>query len=177
MGEKIEVEGIFLREDYSELITESFAKRYFVDITHWITPFGYYDEFNQSIICSESFQDGTYITLGKMSYPGINKSSYYTISQFNMCKCRGIDIDLATPFNSYPDVPKELENFRPKYPMFRVGSHTEFKKLIPTFKEIQSKHWVIDELVSKCNDLTLDKTIGRIWRLKLALVRSLNRER
>jgi hypothetical protein len=174
MTEKIKVEGIFLRDDYSEIITESFAKRYYVDISRWITPFGYYDEFNQSIICDNSFQDGTYILLGKMSYPGNNKMSYYTILQFNMIKSRGLSLDIATEFNVYPDVPKILP-FSPKYPLFRVGSHTEFKNLLSEFKEIQSKHWTMDEVLSKLNNLTIDTTIGKIWGLKLALLRDLNR--
>lgn len=168
----LDIEGIFLRKDFSEVITESFAKQYAVNLDSWILPFGYYDEYNCSIISNGSFPDGTYVLLGKMNYPGADRGANYSIAQFNLLRSRGLEINFINKFRPYPNVPKELP-FCPKYPLFRVGDVSLFKKIKHEFLEIEKNYWTPDEINSKIKELKPDSELIKICSLKLALIRFL----
>lgn len=170
------INDIYLRKDYTEVITEQFAKRYDINLLKWIRPFGYYDQVNKSIISNNGIPDGTYIILGCITYPAYSGTCLYTIGQFNLAKSRGIDLTWATAFNNYPELPNNSE-IKPLFPLFRVAKHTKYKEALSYFIEIQNKEWTVDELKNKI--LETDKTIleNTMYRLRLAFQRNLIKEK
>jgi hypothetical protein len=171
------VEGIFLRSDYSEYISESFVKKYNVDLTTWIQPYGFFDEFSGTILHNKDLPDGTYIILGKVSYPGKSRMSKYIIGQFNLCKILGETLEILNKFSPYPNVPEELKsNLHPKFPMFKIGDASIFKTLKKPFNYIGESNLTVEELMDRINKISsTESTIKKIYSLKLALLRDLGR--
>ena len=169
----ITIDGHLLRNDFTEVITEKFAKKYCINLDNWILPFGYYDQCSEDIIYNNIIPDGSYILLGKVEYPGTKKLTYHTVCQFSGLKISGIDLTFVTPFNPYLDVPKVLK-LKPKFPLFKVGSTRDFKKL---------KKIILNDTDNYPNELVLyDKTCKlskntieyKVYALKLALLRYTN---
>lgn len=172
-----DIEGIFLRKDFSEYITESFAKKYNVNLTTWIQPFGFFDEFTGNILHNGNLPDGIYVILGKVSYPGEARLSKYCIGQFNLCKIFGDTVEILNKFNPYPNVPEAIKpNFKPKFPMFRLGDAKGFKILSKSFNYIASSNLTSDALMYKISKISnTESTIKKIYSLKLALLRDLEK--
>jgi len=170
------VDGIFLRPDYSEYITESFAKTYYIDLKNWISPYGFYNEFKGTILNNGGFPDGTYIILGKMQYPSKFRMSRHIIMQFNLCKVSGVDVHIYRPFNPYPDVPDALKaNLNPLYPMFKIDKAQAYKSIIPSFLEIADAELTMDELKDKIFKLPESSVVRRLYSLRLALLRDMEK--
>lgn len=175
MGHK--VEGVFLRPDYSEYIYESFAKRYYVDLQNYISPYGFFDETNGTILNNGDFPDGTYVILGKVQYPSKHRMSYHIITQFNLCRVRGVDIDILRPFNPYPDVPAALKNsLQTRFPMFMVGKAHAYKALMPGFLQVADSSLTRDELKDKIYKLPESSVVRKLYSLRLALLRDMERK-
>ena len=170
------VEGIFLRADYSEYISESFAKRYYIDLKNYIAPFGYFDQENGTLLNNGDLPDGTYVILGKMQYPSKYRMARHTIMQFNLCRVRGVDLDILRPFNPYPDVPDALKaNLRPKFPMFKIEQAHAYKALIPAFLQIADSELTKDELKDKIFKLPENSVVRKLYSLRLALLRDMEK--
>lgn len=170
------VEGIFLRPDYSEYITESFAKKYHVDLKNWISPYGYFKESEGTILNNGGFPDGTYIILGKVKYPSKYRMASHTIMQFNLARVRGADIDILRPFNPYPDVPEILKaNLFTAFPMFKIEQAHSYKAVIPAFLEIADSELTIDELKDKIFKLPESSVVRRLYSLRLAVLRDMEK--
>ena len=172
----IEVEGVFLHSNYTELISETFAKRYGVDLSKWIQPYGFFDHINESIISNGDLPAGTYVILGHVSYPGKTPLSYHKVFQFALCRSILDDLLLADPLSSYPDKPARLP-LAPKYPMFRVGDLNSFIKGKKVVKQLIAKHLTVDYLVDKIQILEKDTIESNIYRLRLALQREIDKEK
>jgi len=166
----IKISGYILRKDYTELITEKFAKKYNVNVTDWIFPFGYYEQYDGSVDCNGYLPDGTYILIGKVSYPGAGRFSYHIVTQFNFLLSRGVDLSFAIPFNAYTDLPKEIP-LAPKFPLFKVGDCEDFIKHRDKFTEIANTWLTKDEILSKLSKINIDSIEYKIYALKLALLR------
>lgn len=166
----IKISGYILRNDYTELITEKFAKKYNVNVTDWIFPFGYYDQYDGSVDCNGYIPDGTYILIGKVSYPGNGRFSYHIVTQFNLLLSRGIDLSFAMPFNTYTDLPKEIP-LAPKFPLFKVGDCLDFLKYKDKFIEIANTWLTKDEILSKLGKIDPSTIEYKVYALKLALLR------
>lgn len=171
----IEVEGLFLSLDHSTLITEKIAKKLFVNLDYWITPYGYYNQLTASIICNEYIPDGTYIILGKTSYPGEDRMSCHEVYQFMVAKNRGIDLILYKPLNKYPQLPTEIP-LNPYFPMYRIGDLKDYRKSVKIFKEIEGKYLTLDQLTNILNQYPLNTVEGKLYRLRLALEKFINKE-
>jgi len=170
------VDGTFLRPDYSEYISEAFVKRYHVDVKNWIAPFGYFDSATGGIIHNGDFPDGTYIIIGKVQYPGKFRMSSFSIMQFNLARVRGIDFDIAREFNPYPDLPEVLKaNLAPKFPMFKIEAAHAYKVLLKPFTEIADSHLTMDELKARIFELPETSAIRRLYSLRLAALRDLEK--
>lgn len=166
----IKINGYILRNDYSELITEKFAKKYNINTTEWIFPFGYYDQYDGSVDCNGYIPDGTYILIGKVSYPGNGRFSYHIVTQFNFLRSRGIDLDFIAPFNPYLDLPKEIP-LAPKFPLFKIGNCEDFILYKDRFLEIANTWLTKDEILNKLNKIDKTSVEYKIYALKLALLR------
>lgn len=171
----IKVEGIFLHKDYSNLITETFAKRFHVDLNHWIKPFGYYNQAEQSIICNRSLPDGVYVLLGSVSYPGKERMSCYTVYQFNICRSRGLDLSMYRPLNNYPNAP--AIPLSPVFPLFKVGNISDYKKAKTVYEGVIKNYLSIDSLIRIINNLDPNTLESKIYRLRLALQRQIDKEK
>lgn len=168
----IELEGIFLSPYYNLVITEKFAKRFCIDVKkHWIAPFGYYDHGNCSIISNNYFPDGVYICLGWAVYPGTTRPSNHIVGQFNLLKCRGIDVIAAGKFNNYPDLPKSIP-LRPVFPLFKVGELEEWKQAKKSYLS-SIKLLPLEQLEAMCIGIGIQSISGKIFNLKLALERAI----
>lgn len=171
----IEVEGIFLSQDFTDYITEKFAKRFCVDTKQWIQPFAYYDEANDSLISNGYVPDGTYALIGSVSYPGIERWSSHTVFQFNLLKIRGEDIVFAKRMNLYPDLPPEIP-LKPVFPIFRLGDHTQFREASKVFKDIGASHLTCQALTDKIVKLEDNSLESKIYRIRLAVQRRIEKE-
>jgi len=165
---------MYIRKDLEEIITEKFAKHYFVDLSKWIAPFGYYDEYSGSIRCREGFPDGTYAALGRVKYPGKRRFSYYTIYQFNVCRSRGIELRWANRFNPYPNVPNAI-NLQPAFPLIKVGELTDYISAKKAYQAVRVP-LTIDEIKSKIK-LSEDAVQAKVFKLRLALQREIDKEK
>ena len=173
----IEVEGIFLSLDYSDIITESFAKRFNVDLKQWIHPFCYFDEKNQSLISNKEVPDGTYILLGRISYPGEAKYTYHTTLQFNIVKIQGFNLIFARPLNGYLNMPKALLNsITPNFPLFKIGETSEYKKATGLYTKISKQHLTADSLKDIILKQEPNSIESKFYRIRLAIQRQIERE-
>jgi hypothetical protein len=168
--EPIKINGYILRNDYSELITEKFAKKYNVDITDWIFPFGYYNQYDGSVDCNGFIPDGTYVLIGKVSYPGKSRFSYHIITQFNFIQSAGVTLSFSSPFNGYPELPDTIP-LAPKFPIFKVGTCLDFIQFKDRFIEISNTWLTKDEIQSKLYKLDNSTIEYKVYALKLALLR------
>lgn len=169
------INGLFLRDDWTELITEKFSDKYSVNLTNWIIPYGYFNQYDGTITCNDFIPDGTYILLGKVSYPGKGRYSYHTVCQFNLCKSSGIDLIFLKPFHTYTDLPKEIP-LAPKFPLFRVGDTKEYKKIYKLFLQVSNEYLTERELNSKLTKLDKNTIEYKIYALRLALLNFLMTE-
>ena len=166
---QIQAEGIFLRADLQEFITETFAKRYDVNLENWIEPYAYWDQFNQSILSTrESVPDGTYVLFGKVIYPGDERMSYYHIYQFNVLKLRGADVQIASGFNDYPNPPARVP-IRPIFPIFKVDQCRSYEAAKRALKSRLSKPMHVRELENLIKESNTNSLENKLYRLRLAL--------
>jgi len=172
----ITIDGIFVSTDLSYLITEQFAKTYHIDLDSWITPFGYFDEYNQSIISNTHIPDGIYILLGWVNYPGSSRMSSHTIYQFNVIQSRGLDLILHKPLNKYHNLPKNLP-LSPKYPLFKVGDLPDYKEAKKAYSELHTQHLTLDNLKANIANIADQSSVkSKIYNLRLALQRRISSE-
>lgn len=169
------VEGIYLSLDYTHLITEKVAKTLFVDLNKWVAPYAYFDHGNKEIICNGHVPDGCYIILGKVSYPGKQRMSYHEVYQFQVAKNRGTDLYLYKPLNLYPELPKEVP-LAPLFPLYRVGSISEYKEAVEVIKQLEARYFSIDQLKDTILNYPIDTVQGKVFRLRLALERYIRKE-
>lgn len=173
----ITIEGIYLRSDFSEFITEKFAARYGVNLREgWIQPFGYYNQAFGSVICNDPIPDGTYLLVGKVEYPGSNPMTRHVVMQFNLVKSLGSDLKFAKQFNPYIDKPTAIP-LTPSFPMFKVGGHVEYNKVKSDFLTIDKEQLTTDEIKDRISKLASDSILAKIYSLKLALLREMYREK
>ena len=172
----IEIEGIFLSLDLTDLISETFAKRMYIDLSKWVQPYCYFDERNQSLITNGDTPDGIYVLIGRMSYPGNILPSYFTIYQFNIVKIVGLNITLARPLNPYPNMPNELRDVAPVYPLFRVGETFEYRQAIALYNKIIKQHLTADALRNIIFQSDENSIESKIYRIRLAVQRQIERE-
>ena len=160
----IKVTGIYLRNDITEIIDEIFAHRYNVDLTHWIAPYGFYDEAKGSIISNGGIPDGTYVALGVVQYPSSNKQAFHTIGQFNIAKSMGIYLTWANKFLPYPNVPSIIETrFSPKFPLFRIADNTKYLECVKIYQQLTNKWLTIEELIANIDNLEPDSLEDTIY--------------
>jgi hypothetical protein len=168
----IDIEGIFLSPSYNLLITEKFAKKFLIDTNkNWITPFGYLDQANNSIISNSYFPDGTYVCLGWASYPGKSRPSMHIVGQFNLLKCRGIEIIAVKKFNNYPNLPDVIP-IKPVFPLFRVGEISDWRVAKSEFLRID-RIFPTQRLELESESLGTNSLAGKICSMKLALERAI----
>lgn len=166
----INIEGIFLRPDFTEVITESFAKKYSIDLIDWIYPFAYFNQYDGSLIYNELIPDGCYILLGKVEYPGKDRYSYHIVYQFNACLISGIDVKFVKLFTPYPDLPPSIP-LSPNFPLFRVCEQKHYKKFRLLFKKIEKEWLTRDEIKGILSKLDKNTIEYKAYALKLALLR------
>lgn len=175
--ENIHVDGIFLRRDLTEYITEEFASRYFIDTStsNWIVPFGFFDQANQSIVCNGALPDGLYVVFGTVEYPGLERLSLHKVAQFNLCSSEGLNLRFLLEFNKYPNLPESIP-LRPKFPMIKIGEARAFKKAAKYLIEARKAHFTIENLQDKIRTLDAASIEYKIFALRLALERDLKRK-
>lgn len=160
---------MFLRADLQEYITETFAKRYDVNLDNWIEPYAYWDQFNQSVLSTrEVIPDGTYVLFGQVTYPGKERMSYYHIFQFNLLKLRGADVTIASGFNDYPNPPERVP-IRPIFPLFKVDQCRSYEAAKKTFLTKLSKPMHVRELENLIKESKTNSLDNKLFRLRLAL--------
>lgn len=166
---QVKAEGVYLRADLQEFITESFAKRYNVNLENWIEPYAYWDQFNQSILSTrDEVPDGTYILFGKVTYPGRERMSYHHIFQFNVLKVRGADVIIASGFNDYPNLPSRIP-IRPIFPLFKVDQSRTYRAAKKILLEKLNKPLHVRELETLIKDSKINSLEDKMYRLRLAL--------
>ena len=170
----ITVEGIFLKDDFSEFITETFAQQYNVDLRHWIVPFAYYDPKNASLIHNGIVPEGIYILFGKVKYPGKQRFTRQIIHQFNLLNIKGLYVNVAFPFNKYVNVPQEL-NLEPIFPIFKLDEVNKFNEAISIFREINIDNLTTIWLQDKLDRLEINSLKYKIYKLRLALQLDIDR--
>jgi len=164
------VEGLFLKQDFTEIIPESFVKKYLIPIdSGWITPFGYLDQYNHSILCNSPIPDGTYGIVGKVEYPSQQGYHQHTVIQYNLCKVRGADVVLAKPFFGYPGLPPAIK-MNPKFPMYRVSSHTDYHEIKRLFHIVDNEGLTIHNLTSKMFNSEYMSTEYKLYGLKISIL-------
>jgi hypothetical protein len=170
--------GTYLHQDLTEIITETFARRYLVDLTQWVSAPAYYDEMQQLLLCNDrGVPDGTYIALGKVHYPcSLTRMNFYHTYQFNLAKCRGLELRWACQFRPYPNVPERIP-LAPVFPMFRIGTCAEYlqaKDLYFTIMQQSLTKDYIKDIINQESGLTLK---SKMYRLRLALQREIDKEK
>lgn len=173
----INLNEIYLRKDLTEIISEKFAKRYNIDLSKWIKPFGYYNERGGSIICNSTIPDGVYLVLGRVEYPNNKEMSYHVIYQFNLCKSRGLDLRWASRFNPYPNVPKNIK-LSPNFAMFKIAECIDYNQCKKIYNEIKNTAFFtsdqLKDIIKKEPEGSFKDTI---YKLRLALQREIDRDR
>jgi len=171
------IKGSFFRSDLTEYISEAFAKKYTVSLDSWIQPFAYYDEGLGVILCNSRLEDGLYVTLGKVIYPSsIARDSYHIVFQYNLARCRGMELRWADRFKPYPNLPKHIP-LSPTFPMLKVGSLVDYREAKEIYYKIKGKPFTIDELKGIIDSAELNTVESRLYRLRLALQREIDKEK
>lgn len=175
---KLKTEGTYLRRDLKEYINESFAKRYNVNLENWVSPYAYWDQFSQQTLSigEEAVPDGTYVLFGKVSYPGTERMSHHHIFQFNLAKLRGADIQLAAPFNIYPNVPPTVP-LRPVFPMFKVDQVRAYKAARKVFYAKLCQPLSTHELERLIIDSNVNSIENKLYRIRLAVQLDIDKEK
>lgn len=174
---QIRAEGVYLRADLQEFITETFAKRYNVNLENWIEPYAYWDQFHQSVLSTrEVVPDGTYILFGKVVYPGKERMSYHHIFQFNVLKLRGADVQIASGFNDYPNIPENIP-IRPIFPLFKVDQCRAYKTAKKIFLSQLNKPMNVRELENLIKDSKTNSLDDKMYRLRLALQLEIDKQK
>jgi hypothetical protein len=170
------VEGIYLRKDLKEFITESFVKRYNVNLENWVEPFAYWDQYNQSTLSNGPVPDGTYVLFGKVEYPSVNSMSFFHIYQFNIVRIMGEDVTFAGNFNEYAGLPEAVK-LAPVFPLFKVDQPRAFNKARNIFLKKLNKplsHLELKDIIKKYKPGSLE---DKIFRIRLALQTEIDREK
>lgn len=172
----INVEGVFLRKDLTELVTESFAKKYSMDLRDWIYPFAFFNQYDGSLIYNNYIPDGCYILLGKVEYPGIDRSSYHLVYQFNACLLSGVDIKFVKQFTPYHNLPSVI-SLAPKFPLFKICDQKNYKQFKKIFNKVESTWLTKDEIKGIISKLDKNTIEYKVYALKLALLRFVFKEK
>jgi len=173
----IKTEGIFLRRDLSEFITETFAKRYNVNLENWIEPYAYWDEKSEATLTTrENVPDGTYVLFGKVTYPGVDRMSQHHIFQFNVLKVRGADVQIAAPFNSYPNISPRVP-LQPIFPMFKIDQSRAYVAAKKIFHSKLNKPLHYKELESLIKSSKTNSIENKLYRLRLAVQLEIDKQK
>jgi len=170
------IEGIYLRKDLKEYITESFVKRYSINLNNWIEPFAYWDQYNQSVLSNGSVPDGTYVLLGNVKYPSVNKLSFHNIYQFNVVRLLGSDVTFSGNFNEYVGLSKSVP-LRPVFPLFKLDQARSFNKARNVFIRELNKPLTHLELNAKIEQAKPGSITDKLYRLRLALETDILKEK
>jgi hypothetical protein len=177
MAKKINIEGWYVRKDLEEIVSESFVKRYDMRLDNWIEPFGYYDERGQSILTDGPFPDGTYVLLGKVSYPGEKRKSRFHIGQFNLAKSQGLDLTWAFKFRRYPELPPAIEDrFNPTFPLVRVGEVKDYARAKNQLTQLD-RPLTAREISSTIKTIDEGSVEARVCKLRLAFQELIDKEK
>ena len=174
-----EISGYFFRSDLTEMVSESFAKSYNMDLSGWVQPYGYYDERHGSVFCNDNFfPDGTYIALGKVSYPGVERRSWYHIGQFNVARSMGLELRWANKFETYPNLPETLKkSLSPTFPLIQVGEVADYGAAVALVKELNSRPLTARTIKDRIKKAEPDSLEHKIYRLRLAFQKDIDKEK
>ena len=172
----IKVEGIFLRKDLKEFITETFAKRYHVNLENWIEPFAYWNQFTNSTVSNGAVPDGTYVLFGKVTYPGNQRMSRHHVFQFNVVKVAGDTVTFAGNFNEYIGLPKMVP-LRPMFPMFKIDQPRAYSKAKAIFLNRLQKPLTYQELRYMIKKAKPNSLEDKLFRIRMALQIEIDREK
>jgi hypothetical protein len=162
-------DGILLRADLQEYITESFAKRYNVNLENWIEPYAYWDQMNSSVLSTRDYvPDGTYVVFGKVVYPGKERMSYHHIFQFNIIKLSGANARIAAQFNDYPNMPANLP-LEPIFPMFKVDQRQAYPSAKKIFESKLQKPMHVRQLENLIDGSKVNSLENKLYRLRYAV--------
>lgn len=162
------IEGIFLKIDFTEFITESFVKRYNVNLSNWISPFGYLEQNTCALVYNTPIPKGTYVLFGKVTYPGKQSLSSHTIYQLNLVKVKRSHIELLNFFKQYVDLPDSIP-LNPYFPLFRLGEIKDYKDISKLLKKIEKENFPISQLQCIINKLDPDTVESKLYKLYLAI--------
>lgn len=174
--------SLLLRSDLEEVITESFAEKYSVNVANWIFPELYYNTRNSKLIFNTMPDNGLYCLIGKVNYPGERRMSTHVVFQYNLVRIRGLECLWVDNFNKYPGVPEKLkDSLNPYFPLFKVGPLQGYKKYFDVYYSDLKFPKIVDELKSTINSLQQqvnpDLTLIRLYKLRLALQRLIDKEK
>ena len=172
----MKIEGIYLRKDLKEYITESFVERYSINLDNWIAPFAYWSQFTESTLSNGHVLDGTYVLFGSVSYPGVEKLSYHRIFQYNIVRIMGADVTFAADFNAYIGLP-DCVPLRPVFPLFKVDQPRAFNKARNIYFRRMNRpltHSELKYMIEKVNNNSLE---DKLFRIRLALQTEVDREK
>lgn len=173
---EVRIDGILLRKDLKEYITESFAERYNVNLENWIEPYAYWNEKTQTVLSNGVIPDGTYVLFGKVSYPGKERMSRHSIFQFNLVKLMGVDVTFAAPFREYPNVPPRIP-LQPVFPLFKIDQPRSYKKAAKIFNEALNKPLTIFELERMIKESKENSLENKMYRLRYAVQLEIDKEK
>jgi len=171
------INGLFLSSNLEHLIEEKTAISLFIDLNKWICPFAYLTQSTGELLCNGGLPDGTYVLLGKISYPGDDKCSFHEVYQFNLVKVSGKDMTIENTLNNYPQLDKSLKSsLNPSFPLYRIGPTKDFKTLKKLYKELKTDYLTIDVLKDKIRPYSVDTPEGKLLRIRLAFERYIRKE-
>ncbi len=160
------LEGIYLKQDFTEFITESFVKKYNINLSKWIAPFAYLEQYTQILYHNKKLPEGTYALIGSVEYPGKQRFTKHKIYQFNILKIKLDYIEIGNKFNNYIDLPITIN---PSFPLFRLDDAKKYKDILNLFNTIIKEDLTILQLKDKINKLDLSME-SKLYRLQLAIL-------
>ena len=173
---RMKSESIYLRKDLKEYVTETFVKKYNMNLENWIEPFGYWNQYEESTLSNGPVPDGTYVLFGKVEYPGSKRMSLHKVFQFNIVRVMGEDVTFAGNFNKYVGLPSGIP-LRPIFPLFKIDQPRAFNRARNVFLKRINKPLTYQELRYMIKKESPNSLEDKIFRVRLALQTEIDREK